>query len=417
MLHNYQIQIENREVMRYKFIQLLVGVCTLWPLVAVGRDSLQFSLLTCAPGQQVYELFGHTAIRCRNFTQGTDWVYNYGMFDFDTPNFVMRFVRGETDYELGIVPFRYFEREYALRGSAVQEQILRLDAYEKHRLDSLLRNNYLPENRVYRYNYFYDNCTSRARDRIEEALGGRVIYPPGLQGATFRSWVHQYTKGHPWTDFGINLCLGAEADVPINGRSQMFLPDNLRQAMNHATVQGGGDVPIRKLVESETEILPSMQDGVEEEASFPLTPMQTAWGLLVLVAVCSLWEWRRRRIQWWIDVLLFLVQGLAGCIISFLFFFSVHPTVSSNYLMIIFNPLPLIALPWMIICIRKGRKCPYDVANVALLTLFIAFLPLIPQKISLVVVPLALNLLIRSVLHLVVAREKGHHRRYRYLQK
>ena len=177
--------------MQYRIILVLLGLCTWFPLHLVGRDSLQISLLTCEPGQQVYELFGHTAIRCRNFTQGTDLVYNYGMFDFDTPNFVMRFVRGETDYELGVLPFRYFEREYALRGSGVKEQVLKLEIEEAARLDSLLRDNYLPENRVYRYNYFYDNCTSRARDRIEDALNGRVIYPPGVKGATFRSWVHQ----------------------------------------------------------------------------------------------------------------------------------------------------------------------------------------------------------------------------------
>ena len=175
--------------MWYRIILMLLGLFACFPLNVVGRDSLQFSLLTCAPGEMVYELFGHTAIRCRNFTKGTDLVYNYGMFDFDTPNFVMRFVRGETDYMLGVVPFDYFEREYAFRGSAVKEQVLALEEYETHWLDSLLRDNYLPENRVYRYNYFYDNCTSRARDRIEQALNGDVMYPPGVKGATFRSWV------------------------------------------------------------------------------------------------------------------------------------------------------------------------------------------------------------------------------------
>lgn len=392
--------------MRNKIILLFVSLWCLWMPQAVGRDSLQFSLLTCAPGEQVYELFGHTAIRCQNFTQGTDLVYNYGMFDFDAPNFVLRFVRGETDYELGVVPFRYFEREYALRGSAVQEQVLNLEDYEAERLDSLLRDNYLPENRTYRYNYFYDNCTSRARDRIEDALGGVVVYPPGVQESTFRSWVRQCTKDHPWADFGIGLCLGAEADQPISGRSQMFLPRNLMQAMSHATIRGGSSLPVRKFVKSESEIIPSMKEGVETESAFPLTPMQTALALLVLVSLCSIWEWKRRRVLWGVDLLLFLIQGVAGCIIAFLFFCSLHPTVGSNYLLIIFNPLPLLGLPWMINCVRKGKKCWYDVINVAVLTLFIAFLPLIPQKISLVVVPLALNLLIRSVLHLVVARTK-----------
>ena len=393
--------------MRNRLILILINLCTWCSLGAVEHDSLQFSLLTCEPGTQVYELFGHTAIRCRNFTKGTDVVYNFGMFDFNTPNFVMRFVRGETDYQLGVIPFKRFEWEYAMRGSAVKEQILGLKDYETRWLDTLLSINYLPENRVYRYNYFYDNCTSRARDCIEMSLNGSVMYPPGVKGATFRDWVRRCTKDHPWTDFGINLCLGAEADRPISSRSQMFLPENLRQAMSHATVHGGGSSSIRKLVKSEVEILPSMSDEEEESDSFPLTPMQTVLILLALVLVCSWYEWKHRRVWWGVDVLLFLIQGLAGCLIAFLFFFSVHPTVGSNYLLIIFNPLPLIGLPWMINSVRKGKICPYDIGNATILTLFISFLPLIPQKISLVIVPLALNLLVRSVLHLAIARSKA----------
>lgn len=396
------------ENMRRKIATFFVVLCSAMMSVAsLKTDSLRFSLLTCEPGELVYELFGHTAIRCQNFTRGTDIVYNYGMFDFDTPNFIMRFVRGETDYELGVVPFKRFVQQYAWRGSAVIEQELRLDSYEAMRLDSLLKDNYLPENRVYRYNYFYDNCTSRARDRIEDAMGGRVIYPPGVKGATFRGWVRQYTHTHPWADFGIGLCLGAEADRPINGRSQMFLPDNLRQAINHATVHGGSEIPIRKLTKQEKKILPSLKEENENNCSILFTPMSTALCLLTLVLTCCILEWRRKKIWWGIDLLLFALQGLAGCVIAFLFFFSTHPTVGSNYLLIIFNPLPLLALPWMIKRIRKGKKCLYDWINILVLALFIILLPLIPQKISLVVVPLVLNLLIRSILHLVVVHKKG----------
>lgn len=136
------------------------------------------------------------------------------------------------------------------------------------------------------------------------------------------------------------------------------------------------------------------------------SPMLVGLLLLAVVLVCSVVEWRRRKVWWGIDLLLFALQGLGGCVIAFLFFFSVHPTVGSNYLLVLFNPLPLICLPWMIIRARKGQKCLYDVANVVILTLFIAFFSLIPQKISLVVVSLALNLLIRSVLHLAVARAR-----------
>jgi hypothetical protein len=187
----------------------------------------------------------------------------------------------------------------------------------------------------------------------------------------------------------------------------MFLPDNLRQAINHATVHGGSEIPIRKLTKQEKEILPSLKEENENNCSILFTPMSTALCLLILVLACCILEWRRKKIWWGIDLLLFALQGLAGCVIAFLFFFSTHPTVGSNYLLIIFNPLPLLALPWMIKRIRKGKKCLYDWINILVLALFIILLPLIPQKISLVVVPLVLNLLIRSILHLVVVHKKG----------
>ena len=137
-----------------------------------------------------------------------------------------------------------------------------------------------------------------------------------------------------------------------------------------------------------------------------MTPMQVAFSLLILVVVSCWIEYRRRRVWWGIDLVLFFLQGVAGCVIAFLFFFSVHPTVGSNWLLIFLNPLPLLFLPITIRQIRKGEKSLFDKANIAVLTLFILFLPLIPQKISLVIVPLALILLLRSLLHLLVVRAR-----------
>lgn len=371
------------------------------------EDSIRFSLLTCEPGEKVYELFGHTAIRYQNKSQQLDLVYNYGLFDFDSPHFIWRFVRGETDYQLGVVPYKYFEWMYSERGTAVIEQELNLTSAESARLDSLLRDNCLPENRVYRYNYFYDNCTTRARDRIEEALGGIMFYPPGNEGTTYRGWVHTYTKDYPWVDFGISLCLGSEADKEIGQREQMFLPANLQWMFTHATVHGGGGHEmVRRLVKEEKEIILESRTKPAEGNGFPLTPMQMAFFLLVMVVVVSLIEWYRRRVWWGIDLLLFAMQGFAGCVIAFLFFCSVHPTVGSNWLLVILNPIPLFYLPIMICRVRKAKIDLYDVLNIVVLTLFISFLPLIPQKISLVIVPLALILLIRSVLHILIAKAR-----------
>ena len=123
---------------------------------------------------------------------------------------------------MGVTRYPYFEGSYAMRGSSVYQQTLNLTISEKQELRRLLEENYLPENRVYRYNFFYDNCTTRARDVIERCIEGKVVYSEGKEGLSFRDIVHQYTKGHKWDELGIDMCLGSEADKPIDARKQMF---------------------------------------------------------------------------------------------------------------------------------------------------------------------------------------------------
>ena len=387
-------------------IKLIIGLLavfvTLAPLRAQQRDSIRFSLLTCAPGSEIYELFGHTALRYQNLTRGTDVVFNYGMFSFNTPNFVYRFVKGETDYQLGITPYTYFETEYALRGSAVYQQELNLTAAEKETLLGLLEENYRPENRIYRYNYFYDNCTTRARDQIEKSIRGKVVYPEGLPEKSFRSIVHEFTAQSPWDEFGIDLCLGAEADRPIDNRLQMFAPFYMHYFASEAYIVNE-DGTRRPLVAKETKIVDVEPESVP---GFPLTPLMGASLFLALNALVAWWQWRRKRILWGWDILLYGAQGLAGCIVAFLFFVSSHPTVGSNWLLILFNPLPLLYLPRMVYCDVKRKKDRYHVVNIVYLTLFIAIFPFSPQEFNLTVLPLALSLLVNTASHVLVWNKK-----------
>lgn len=390
--------------MRKLYILFLLLTLGAWHTAARASetDSIRVSLMTCSPGSEIYALFGHTAIRVEVPSQDIDWVYNYGMFSFNTPHFVLRFVTGETDYQLGIIPYPYFEEEYRERGSYVVEQELNLRPEEKVRLVGILQRNYLPENRTYRYNYFYDNCTTRARDRIEESIAGRVVYPVNRQATTFRQIIHRFTTGHPWDEFGIDLVLGAEADRAIDTRTQMFSPFVMMAEADSAVIRQA-DGETRPLVKATRRVVEASAQ--PSESSFPLSPMTCACLLLALSAVVSWAEWRHGMPSWWFDTLLFALQGLAGCIVAFLFFFSLHPTVGSNYLLIILNPIPLIYLPWMIYKSLKGRKDAYHVGSTAVLTLFIVFWWLIPQKITLVILPLALSLLMRSVTRILVTRK------------
>lgn len=302
-------------------------------------DSVEVSLLTCQPHEEIYSLYGHTALRYHDYRKGEDWAFNYGIFNFHAPYFVLRFVFGLTDYELGAIPTKVFQQEYKHFGSQVTEQVLNLTSAEKKALYEALYKNYMPENRVYRYNYFYDNCTTRARDIVERNISGQLRYEqrPGFE-PTYREMVRECTQGHPWATWGNDFLLGVKADLKTDLRQQEFLPNNLMYDFARAQISrnDGTTVPLVK----ETRIL--VPSGVQVvERDFPLTPMECAIILLIISVAIFAYEWKMRRtIKWW-DVLLMAVQGLAG-IIPVIMIFSQHPTTSINLQILLINPLPLI---------------------------------------------------------------------------
>ena len=389
-LESYTLIIYMRKLL--VLFLLFVGILS---TNASSMDRVRISLLTCAPGSEIYALFGHSAIRYENPDQQEDWVFNYGMFSFKDPNFVMRFVKGETDYQLGVIPFAYFEAEYAMRGSSVYQQVLNLTNDEKELLVNLLKENYLPANRVYRYNYFYDNCTTRARDKIEESIQGKVIYPKNEKEVSFRDILHEFMVDSHWSEFGIDLCLGSEADQPIDERKQMFAPFYMLGAARGAMIHRRDTVV--PLVLEEVKIVDAV---LEDEPAFPLSPIFCSLLLLLVTMVVVAWSIRKGRscLAW--NVLLFFLQGIGGCIIAFLFFFSLHPTVGSNWLLMLFNPLPLLYLPVLIYRGIKGKKDPYHWYNLVCLTFFMILMPFLPQEFNPTVLPLALSLILVSVGHL-----------------
>ena len=214
---------------------------------AIYGDSLQISLLTCGPGKEVYSLYGHTAIRFHDVRNQQDLVINYGMFSFAQKNFILRFIFGLTDYEMGIIPFDAFMKEYKREHRWVIEQVLNLSPADKRSIAMAIDANYLPENRVYRYNYFYDNCTTRARDLLANNIQGTVVYKstPNTQ-TTFRSEIHQWNRQQLWARFGNDLLLGIGADQNLTPEAQQFLPDSLRKDFQTAIIryQNGKERPL-----------------------------------------------------------------------------------------------------------------------------------------------------------------------------
>jgi hypothetical protein len=376
-----------------------------WANAVPQGDSTRLSLLTCGPGGDIYTLFGHTAIRYEEPTQGIDVVFHYGVFDFGTPNFVLRFALGETDYRMGAERFDDFAAQYQLYGRSVWQQTLNLTNGEKDRLILLLQSNYRPENRTYRYNFFYDNCATRPRDKIEACTLGRVEYPNAAQQDSTRSYrdiVHQYAKGHPWSRFGMDLCLGAEADRPISARAMMFVPLILMDDFASAKIVDGDES--RPLVKGKAELI--VDATPTEEDGWTPTPLSCSLLLFIATAAVSIYGIRRRKGLWGVDLALFAIAGLAGCVLTFLSLLSLHPAVHQNWLLLVFHPLHLLLVPYIVHCERKGKKCWYMAVNLVVLTLFILFYALIPQRFDFAVVPLALCLLARSASHLIITAKK-----------
>lgn len=364
--------------------------------VAKSADRSYMSLLTCSPGNEVYAFFGHTALRYYNPDKNADLVFNYGVFDFSAPNFVAKFVLGETDYMLGLVEYKYFIQEYAMRGSGVIEQVLALDSLQQKKLLDLLFENYRSKNRVYRYNYFYNNCTTKARDIIEEALAdaGSVEYSPCDRRDTFRDAVHRFTAVSPWYSFGIDLLLGCEADVAPGARVMQFIPSTLMRDFSIATVSSSNE-SVKPLVTQTNTLLEPVEDDENSAAFF--TPNIVFALLLLIIAAMTYVEYRKRKLFWPVDAVLLFVQGVAGLLIAFMVLFSVHPTVGSNLLVLLFNPLPLVLLPIYIYNIIKGRKQNIMWMQTIMVAQFLVLSPFIPQYIPVAIYMFAVTLLIRSL--------------------
>lgn len=340
--------------LRYIFVVLLLmPVCSYakaQDASYIDMDSVQISLLTCQPHEEVYSLYGHTAIRYYDKTRNMDLAINYGMFSFKKPFFILRFVFGLTDYEMGIEPFDAFCAQYAGYGSGVYEQVLHLTREEKSRIANAINENYKPENRVYRYNYFYDNCTTRARDMLLNHLTRRLdVRIKDLKWESYRDLVHQCCRRTPWVKFGNDMLLGLQADFPIDYKQKQFLPENLKEDFEHIFLNIGKGKTEKLVSRSGWVVLPGVQT---EMADFPLSPIACMLLLAGIIVLTTLFEGIRKTRFRWVDAAIFLVCGLVGLIL-FAMIFSQHPTVRLNLQILLFCPFTLL---YIYSSVKKSRE-------------------------------------------------------------
>ena len=367
-----------------------------------GRfEAMQFSLITCSPHDEVYSLYGHSALRVKDEARGEDTVINYGIFSFSKPFFVLRFVFGLTDYEVWPVPYYLFISEYQRHGCRVTEQVLNLRAEEKEKLYNALAENCLPENRVYRYNFVYDNCTTRVRDMVCQNTEGKVEFMTSVpDNTTLRSLTHEMTQGHPWARLGNDMLLGIGADRQMDKMQMQFLPQKMSEAFDSAYICR--DEVKAPLVISKSTLF----DGNETENSEAtlFTPMMAAVLIFLLTAVMTAVEWKRKMYFWWFDGILETAVGLAGIVITAMLF-SQHPTVNANILILLFNPLPLCFGIQAIAHRNKKQKHWLWKIKMIMLCLMIVLYSFGVQYIDPAVLLTAVALLMRCAVNAVAANE------------
>lgn len=378
-----------------KFLFALIYALTFFlatnPLKAqYPSDSAQVYLLTASPGEETYAAFGHSAIRVADHTRGMDIVFNYGTFDFSTPNFYWKFSTGRLMYSLSIQDYRRFLHAYNSWGQAIYEQHILLTNKEKWQLINNLEINNLPENKYYRYDFFKDNCATRIRDIVTKSVDGSVLFDSAYvtQPQSFRQMIAKYLNRQPWTFFGINLLLGKGTDSIATLSDYMFLPADLRDIFARSTIVGDSS---RLLTGKPVELFPTT---LEFTKPSPLTsPVTALWILGLIVVSLSYLEYRSKVTLRWFDFFMFLVTGLLGALILFLMTASLHKVLAHNYNIVWANPVNLIIAAGLFLKTRPAWYRYITLCYGILVALFIPFSFLIYQDIPDAAYPLMVILL------------------------
>jgi hypothetical protein len=347
-------------------------------------------LITCGPGSETYSIYGHSAIRIIIPEKKSDIVYNWGMFDFNAPNFAWKFAKGRLNYFLGVESFQTFLRTYVYEQRFVYSQKINLNPDETERLIALINENYKPENRNYRYDFFYDDCSTRIRDLFEKAVGGNLLYPPSETGKlpTFRQMVGKYQNPYPWLNFGIDLIMGSPGEKKASFRDRMFLPIDMQVELSETVINRSGKmIPLLQ----NPEVILSY-DPPSKKQIFLTTPVFAFTLLLIIIIILSSLI-KSRKVNNAGDIVIFSVFSVLAVLMIFFNFFTDHQQMKWNLNLLWLNPFILFCLLSLIM--KKAGTIWYRI----LFYISGAFLILhfiLPQNFNIAFLPLVLIILVRS---------------------
>lgn len=376
-------------------LTILFSSCLLiqFSVAAQGKlsENAEIYVLTLGPYQgELYSAFGHSAIRVVDTTEGLDDIYNWGVFDFDQPNFYLNFARGYLYYKLGVHHYERFRDYYIYYNRYIHAQKLNLSQAQKQKLFDYLQWNSLSENQNYRYDYFYNNCATKVRDVMLTVFGDSIRFDGSYikTDYTIRNLTDVYLEQQPWGDLGIDICLGLPMDKKASPSEYMFLPDYIESGFNHATI---GTIP---LVTETISVYESREEEIKASLFHPLVVFIL---FAILVLALSVWDYKRKKLSKWFDALLLGVVGLIGFLLFFLWFFTDHQAAAVNFNLLWAFPLHLIAA----IALLKNRKwliVYFKYNSFALAATLLAWFVL-PQQLNVFLIPLVIALFIRSTLN------------------
>lgn len=376
------------------FVRIWLLLCLfLTARFAVAQDdscTLKISLLTCGTGEELYSTFGHSAIRVVDRVNHTDIVFNYGTFEFG-PDFYIQFIRGKLPYMLDVQRIEDFMAEYQYEQRSVIEQPLNLSCEEKLALYDSLRINAQPQHRYYKYDFLYDNCSTRILDIVAAKTNDSLVIGDILPAEvpSFRNLLHVYLNrsGQYWSKLGIDILLGAKLDKEVTNRQSMFLPDYLMKGFDSARIAG------QPLVSRHNTLLE--QSPRPTATPFLMRPVVIFSILLLLIAVLQFWGGKKTAgLLLAFDRLYFFALGAVGILLLFMWFGTEHIVCSNNMNLLWAIPthLPIAFLlakkkEW----IRKYFRITLIISILLAATWFF-----IPQQLNYAIVPLLIIIILRS---------------------
>ena len=379
-------------MVKYKLGFLLI----LLTFVGLSPAKAQFwevSLLTADPGTELYSSFGHSAIRLREIgPDGRDLVFNFGTFDFDTPNFYGKFATGKLNYMLSVVNYDRFLVEYDHYKRGLREQVLDLNQEQKDFLLQHLDAQYAPERRFYKYDFFYNNCATKIRDAFDIAIGEQLVWSDTLaEEKTFRNLIDEFVLPLPWADFGIDLALGAVIDRPATELEKQFLPTYMEQAFANATIVENG--VSRPLVKQSRVLLEYPKEATQQSL---LNPTAIFWFLVVLFAALTLYGFKKGKLLKGLDIAFFGILGILGVVVAFLWFFTDHSATLWNWNILWAFPGHLVLVWGLVARPNANWISSYLLSVMAATVMTLLFWMFGVQSFSPALVPILLILLLRA---------------------